>query len=108
MAGTFTMSASGFAALPVTAPAGWPANLAWPANASPNGTKSWTVSDADWIAIMTWTANQQNGNLPQLPATMTITQLLLGFVGIFVNGVKAAVQQFLTVPAAPPPPPTFT
>ncbi len=109
--GTFTISASGFSALPATAPAGWPANLVWPAGASPNGTKSWTVSDADWVDVVVWSANRNNATLfanATPPGSPTIGQILIDFAQIFVDGIKQAVVQFFTTPAVPPSGPTFT
>lgn len=108
--GTFTITATGFSTLPATPPASWPAGLVWPGAVSPNGTKSWTVSDADWISVVVWSANRNfsalGGNLT-VPGTPTIGQILISFAQIFVDGIKNAVSQFFTVPAAPPPPPAF-
>ncbi len=109
--GTFTISASGFAALPATPPAGWPSNLVWPGGALPNGSKSWTVSDADWVDVVNWSANRNNAALfanatPQ--GSPTVGQILIDFAQIFVDGIKQAVVQFLTAAPSAPPPPTFT
>lgn len=103
--GTFTISASGFATLPAAAPPGWPAGLTWPGAVAPNGTKSWTVNDADWVNVVVWSANANLGSLPVAP---TIGQILVAFAQIFVNGVKTAVVQQFTPPPVPPTPPTFT
>src|SRR5215469_12178747 len=109
--GTFTISASGFSTLPATAPAGWPAGLTWPGAVSPNGTKSWTVSDADWVDVVVWSANRNfvtlGGNLTT-PGTPTVGQILIDFAQIFVDGIKQAVVQYFTPAPTPPTPPTFT
>lgn len=109
--GTFTISASGFSNLPATAPANWPAGLVWPGAVAPNGTKSWTVSDADWVDVVVWSATTNfsalGGNITT-PGTPTIGAILIAFAQIFVNGIKQAVVQFLTSPPAPPAAPTFT
>lgn len=106
--GTFTITASGFANLPATAPAGWPEGLVWPGAVAPNGTKSWTVSDADWQKVVVWSANRNivalGGNL-QTPGTPTIGQILVSFAQIFVDSVKdAVVRHFTPAPTVPPPP----
>lgn len=107
--GTLTISASGFSNLGVQ-PANWPSNVTFPANGSPNGTKTYTVNDADWMALLTWVAATQFGGGPggfgvvTPPATPTAPQLLLAWLNIWINGTKAAVQQFNLVPATPPPP----
>lgn len=108
--GTFTISASGFASLPAAPPVGWPAGLVWPGAVAPNGTKSWTVSDADWVKVVTWSANINFADLGGdvgTPGTPTIGQILIAFAQIFVNGVKTAVVQQFTPPPVVPPPPDF-
>jgi len=109
--GTFTITASGFSNLPASAPAGWPAGLVWPGAVAPNGTKSWTVSDADWVNVVVWSANRNfvdlGGSLTS-PGTPTIGQIMLDFVTVFVSAIKDAVQHQFTTPPVVPPPINFT
>lgn len=107
--GTFTISASGFSTLPAAAPTNWPSNLTWPGAVSPNGSKSWTVSDQDWVNVLVWSSNQ---NASTLPATPTIGQILIAFAQLFVDMVKGGVVTLFQQPQPPQPlppsPPTFT
>ncbi len=107
LAGTLTITASGFANTPVSAPAGWPAGITWPGGQAPNGTKTFTISDADWVALITWSASATITPNVTTPPTPTATQLLLNWVQIWANGTKTAVQQYFTQPAAPPAPITI-
>jgi hypothetical protein len=104
-AGTVTITGSGFANLPATAPSNWPASVTWPGGGSPNGTKTYTISDADWVFLLTWTASTS----PQLqkPATPTAAQILLAWVQSWINGSITAVQQYHTTPPTVPPPITI-
>jgi hypothetical protein len=108
--GTLTVSTSGFAVLPATAPSGWPANIVWPASGSTNGTKSYTISDADWIRLMVWSANANNsqlvGNNPP-PVTIAATAVLLALVQNWINGLIGSVQHNDTTPPNVPPPITI-
>lgn len=113
--GTLTITASGFANLGAAAPAKWPTGtVTFPANGSPNGTKTYTVSDADWLSLLTWVASSQTGNLETilgttvLPLTPSAAQILLAWLAIWVNASKASIQQFNTVPAVVPSPITMT
>jgi len=111
--GTLAITASGFANLPASAPAGWPTNLTWPGAVTVNGTKSYTINDADWVNIMVWAANANNPQLiaaspapPPAPPPYTVTGVgvLLSLVQNWINGIIGAVQhQFTTPPQAPPP-----
>jgi hypothetical protein len=111
--GTLSVTASGFANFPATAPAGWPSNMTWPGNSAVNGTKSYTISDADWVSIMVWAANANNAQLiaaspspPPAPPPYTLTgaNVLLSLVQNWINGIIQAVQhQFTTAPSVPPP-----
>jgi hypothetical protein len=102
--GTVTVTAAGFTTLPVAAPSQWPAGVAWPGAVSPNGSKVYTISDADWLRIITWTAASQ----PGIGASPAIGQIILAGFQVWVNGVVQAVTQFFTVPAVPGTPPTIT
>jgi hypothetical protein len=108
-AGTLTVTTAGFAALPATAPAGWPTNLKWPGGGAVNGTKSYTISDADYQQMLVWAANANNAQIvaqltPPPPYTVTGLQVLVSLVQNWVNGMIAAVQVQFTTPAQPPPP----
>jgi hypothetical protein len=108
-AGTLTVSTAGFAALPATAPAGWPTNLKWPGGGAVNGSKSYTISDADYVQMLVWAANANNAQIiaqltPPPPYTVTGLQVLVSLVQNWVNGMIAAVQVQFTVPAQQPPP----
>jgi hypothetical protein len=110
--GTLTVTTAGFANTPATAPAGWPANLKWPANAVVNGTKTYTITDADYQSMLVWAANANNAQIiasltPPPPYTVTGLQVLLSLVQNWVNGMIQAVQVHFTVPAQQPPPITI-
>lgn len=68
-----------------------------------NGTKSYTVSDADITSLLAWAQSAFSQQLPLPPATPTNQQILLAWVQSWVNGTKMAVQQFQTPPAVVPP-----
>lgn len=106
MAGSITVTASGFAALPATAPANWPAGVTWPGGQLPNGSRAaLNVPDADMIALITWAAATQIAQgTPAAPTTVTAGQILVAFVLNWFSGLKNAVAQyFTTLPVVPPP-----
>jgi hypothetical protein len=108
-AGTLTVTTAGFAALPATAPSGWPSNLKWPGGGAVNGSKSYTISDTDYQLMLVWAANANNAQIiaqltPPPPYTVTGLQVLVSLVQNWVNGMIAAVQVQFTTPAQPPPP----
>jgi hypothetical protein len=110
--GTLSISTAGFANLPATAPSGWPNNLKWPSGGATNGTKTYTISDADWVRLMVWAANANNTQIvaqltPPPPYTVTGIQILLSLVQNWINGMIQAVQVNDTVPAQQPPPITI-
>ena len=107
--GTLTITGSGFATLGASAPANWPAGVTFPASGNPNGTKTYTVSDADWLSLLTWMASNQQAQISAVtgssvaPLTPTAAQILLAWLQIWINGTKTSVQQFQTAaPVAPP------
>ena len=101
--GTLAIQASGFSVLPAQAPANWPAGITWPGAGSPNGTKSVTISDADWISLLTWTAATQFTPNLVTPITPTAPAILLAWVQIWINGTINSVQRFFTTPPVVPP-----
>lgn len=110
--GTVTITASGFSALGASPPANWPplTQVAFPVGGNPNGTKTYTINDADWLMLLTWVARSQfqatagPPGQPAVAATPTAPQMLLAWLNIWINGTKQAVQQDNAVPAAVPPP----
>lgn len=118
--GTLTITAAGFATLGATGPANWPSDVTFPANGNPNGSKVYTISDADWLQLLAWVADGQfrgsgggpggggpgggGGGGQSQPATPTAQQILLAWLAIWVNGTKTAIQQRNTVPAQVPAP----
>ena len=112
--GTLTVTTAGFANSAATAPADWPANLVYPANAVVNGTKTYTISDTDYQLMLVWAANANNtqivaGVCPSPcttppPYTVTGLQVLVSLVQNWVNGMIQAVSVQFTTPAQPPPP----
>lgn len=98
--GTFTITASGFSALSQTAPDQWPSFITWPAGGNPNGSKTFTISDADWVSLLTWIAisqfNKSSNSSPSAP------QLLLAFAQWLAAATQSSVQRTLTVQAIPP------
>jgi hypothetical protein len=108
-AGTLTVTTAGFAALPATAPSGWPSNLKWPGGGAVNGTKSYTINDTDYQLMLVWAANANNAQIiaqltPPAPYTVTGLQVLVSLVQNWVNGMIQAVSVQFTTPAQPPPP----
>lgn len=103
-AGTLTCTAAGFANLGTVAPANWPNGVAFPASGNPNGSKVYTISDADWLSLLTWTASSQSAALAAAP---TAQQILLAWIQVWANGTKGAIQQFNTIPAQVPAPITM-
>ena len=115
--GTLTVSTSGFANTAATAPADWPSNLTYPANAVVNGTKAYTITDADYGKMLSWAANANNAQIiaaapppTGTPPVYSVTglQILLSLVQNWVNGMIQAVQVHNTVPAQQPPPITIS
>lgn len=71
-----------------------------------NGSKSYTVSDADVQTLLTWVSQQpRRFAVPQNP---TNQQLLLAWVQQWVNENRDMVQQANTPPPVVPAPITFT
>ena len=112
-AGTLTVTTAGFANTPGTAPSGWPSNLKWPGGQTVNGTKTYTISDADYQQMLVWAANANNAQIiaaagppTGTPPVYTVTGLniLLSLVQNCVNGMIQAVAVQFTTPAQPPPP----
>jgi hypothetical protein len=103
--GTMTITAAGFANLPATVPANWPATIVYPANGNPNGTKVYTWTDADWVRAITWVASTQYrppvGSLP--PFTVTAAQLLLAYVQGWVDATVQSERGFSTQTIIPAP-----
>lgn len=107
--GTMSITSSGFAALPATAPKNWPANIVWPSGGTINGNKTYTISDADAQQIMSWIAETYNAALiagkPQPPPfTVPALQIYVAWLNGFMDATTDAVQRQQYTPAAPPPP----
>jgi len=112
-AGTLTVTTAGFANTPATAPSGWPSNLKWPNGQTVNGTKTYTISDADYQQMLVWAANANNAQIiaaagppTGAPPVYTVSGLniLLSLVQNWINGMIQAVAVQFTTPAQPPPP----
>lgn len=76
-----------------------------------NGSKSYTVTDADIQKVIDWAATtygQKPGPGVPAPTPLTPQQALLAWVNSWIQGTKDAVQRFKTVPAVVPPPPDFS
>ena len=72
-----------------------------------NGSKSYTVSDADTQAVLNWAEVAFAASLPQPPQSPTNTQILLAWVQSWINGTRDAVTVQNTV-VTPGTPPTFS
>jgi hypothetical protein len=110
VAGTVTITSAGFAALPATAPPGWPANLTWPPTGGINGSKAFTISDADLLQIIAWIAANYNAQLVGTntpPVTVPAVGIFLAWIQGFMNATTNSVQQYHTTPAVAPPPVTI-
>ena len=106
--GTFSITAAGFANTPATPPANWPVGVAYPANGVVNGTKTYTISDADWMSLLTWCAATTVTPNPSSPTVIAAGLILLNWVNIWITGSQTAVQQYNVTPAVVPPKITFT
>jgi hypothetical protein len=95
--GTITITASGFSNLGAQ-PVNWPTTVTYPTSGSPNGTKTYTINDADWLSLLTWTAASQSSvqGTTLAPSTPTASAILLAWLQIWINGTETAVQQFET------------
>jgi hypothetical protein len=105
-AGTVSITSAGFAALPATAPPGWPSNLTWPPTGAINGTKSYTISDVDLQQMIAWIATQYNAQLignNQPPVSVPAVALFLAWLNGFMQSTTVNVQQFHTQVTTPPP-----
>lgn len=102
--GTVTVSSAGFANTPAQPPANWPPTITYPANSVSNGSHTYTISDADWQRLLTWTAASQfaPGSAP------TAGQILLALVQVWWKGAQQAEQVYSTSPPPVPPPVTIT
>jgi hypothetical protein len=109
--GTVTITSAAFAALPGTVPKNWPSNLTWPAGGSINGTKPFTISDADIQQMLSWIATNYNSTLVGTstpPVTVTAISMFLVWLVGFMNATTDAVQHHQTDPAVKPPPITIS
>jgi hypothetical protein len=108
--GTMAITSTGFAPLPAQAPKNWPSNMTWPAGGSINGTKNYTISDADAQQILSWIATTYNAQLVGTnppPVIVPALQIFVAWLNGFMNATTNSVQQQQYVPAALPPPITI-
>jgi hypothetical protein len=81
--------------------------MTWPGNGTiaPNGSRAAALTDAEMLQLVTWAAASQiPQGTPTNPATPTIAQILIAWVGTFFNGTKNAIVQYFTQPATAPTP----
>jgi len=105
--GTMTITSSGFASLPAQVAKNWPSNITWPNGGSINGTKAYTISDADAQQIMSWIATTYNAQLVGAnppPVSVPALQIFVAWLNGFMNATTNSVQQQqITPPVVPPP-----
>jgi hypothetical protein len=111
--GTMAITSSGFANLPPQAPVNWPSNIVWPGGGTINGTKNFSISDADAQQILSWIATNYNAELiadktPPPPWIIPALQIYVAWFNGFMAATTDAVQRQQYVPAAPPPPISIT
>jgi hypothetical protein len=109
--GTMAITSSGFAVLPGSPPKNWPSNLVWPAGASFNATKNFTISDTDAQQIFSWIATNYNSTLVGTstpPVTQPATAYFLAWLQGFMNATTDSVQKQQQTPATIPPPITIS
>jgi hypothetical protein len=111
--GTMAITSSGFANLPAQPPTNWPDNITWPGGGNINGTKTYTISDADAQQILSWIATTYNqtlieGKAPPPPFTVPALQIYVAWLNGFMAATTDSVQRQQYVPAAPPPPISIT
>ena len=107
--GTVAITSSGFAALSATAPDGWPDSLVWPAGGAINGTKNYTISDADAAQMLAWIATNYNAQLiagkpGSPPFSISAIAVILAWLQGFMQATTDATQRHHTQPAQVPPP----
>src|SRR4029450_1254446 len=105
--GTMSITSAGFAPLAAQPPPNWPSNLTWPAGGGINGTKTYTISDADALQILSWVATTYNGQLVGAnppPVTIPALQIYVAWLNGFMAATTDSVQQQQYTPATPPPP----
>lgn len=108
--GTVTITTAGYANMPATPPANWPSYVTFPANSPTNGSHSFTVSDADWLRILTWVATTQfsasggGRGQPIVPASPTVLQMAIAWATVWWNGTIQAEQQLNATPPSLPTP----
>ena len=106
--GTMVITSSGFANLPAQAPKNWPANIVWPGGGNINGTKNYTISDADAQQILSWIAETYNATLiagkPEPPPfTVAALQIYVAWLNGFMAATADSVQRQQHTPATVPP-----
>ena len=115
--GTVTITSAGYAALGGAAPDNWPGNLVWPPTGSINGTKVFTISDADAQQMLAWIAANYNAEIvagspppgtPGDPVTAPAIGIILAWLKGFMNATTDAVQRHHMTEAALPPPITIS
>ena len=105
--GTVTITSAAFANLPATQPKNWPANLVWPQGGAINGTKAFTISDADVQQMLSWIAEAYNATLVGTntpPVTVPAVSYFLAWLTGFMQATTNSVQHQQTTPAVVPPP----
>jgi hypothetical protein len=111
--GTMAITSSGFANLPAQPPKNWPSNLVWPGGGTINGTKNYTISDADAQQILSWIAETYNATLvsgkpPPPPFTVPALQIYVAWLDGFMKSTTDSVQRQQLTPAVVPPPITIS
>ena len=105
--GTVQITSTGFAALPGTPPKNWPTNIVWPGGATFNGSKSYTISDADAQQIFSWIATTYNAQLVGTnppPVSVPALQIFVAWLNGFMQATTNSVQQQQITPAVTTPP----
>jgi hypothetical protein len=110
--GTVTITSAGFGVLPAGAPPQWPSgSVNWPAGGSINGTKAFTINDADVQSMLAWIATNYStqlvgSNTP--PVTVSAIAIVLAWLQGFMQATTDATQRHHTTPPQVPPPITIS
>lgn len=99
--GTVTITSAGFAMLPTNPPDNWPGNIVWPGGVRINGTWTYTITDTDMQAMMSWMADTYQSQFVEPPTGLAV---LKAWLDGFMQATTDSTQRHHTTPPVVPPP----